>query len=395
MTDQERLDRIRKDLAENPQSTISWLELGRMVDKGAPLPDFLDPETHLDHLFKILREHPEDRTPSRLILGLLGLELVTRRSKHVGSWWRQGNRLEKATNHWFDGQTGLPVEARRAADGAVMVLVPEGPYIRGPNPSSIPGGKVAAEDRVEVAGFYIDKVPVTVERFGRFLDETGHPPPPMYVRQRDQPYHPVVGVSHRDVTAYAAWAGARLPVEDEWEKAARGDDGRDRPWGDEEPTPHHFRYVKLVALGKDFDPKRDPSQLKDVGSFPQGISPFGCHDMLGAIRHWCADRCAAPAEWQDPDLGPKAPPSREAFVVRGESWLGANRLTPDLRSARHRAIPIHAQATLGFRLAMSLHPARTPDLAAPARPFRGDAPEGPEETVVGRLVSWLTRSRQE
>ena len=127
------------------------------------------------------------------------------------------------------------------------------------------------------------------------LRDTDHTPP-KYWKGETPPAkiadHPVVYVSWHDVTAYAEWAGKRLPTEEEWEKAARGTDGRMYPWGDEEPTP------ELCNFGQ------NEGGTTPVGKYsPQGNSPYGCVDMAGNVWEWTAS---------DHEKGGK--------VLRGGSW---------------------------------------------------------------------------
>ncbi|MFC1707032.1 formylglycine-generating enzyme family protein [Planctomycetota bacterium] len=150
---------------------------------------------------------------------------------------------------------------------------------------------------VRLRAFLIDLEPVTNERFARFVSEGGYgrrtcwSRPGWAFRQRcdllaplsfstpgfDAPDQPVAGVSWHEACAYARWAGKRLPTEAQWEKAARGSDGRLFPWGD------HFPFSKLCNFNSNLDRTTPP------GTFPEGASPFGLLDMAGNVNNWCRD----------------------------------------------------------------------------------------------------------
>jgi hypothetical protein len=118
--------------------------------------------------------------------------------------------------------------------------------------------------------------------------------------------HPIVNVSWHDAIAYCDWAGARLPTEAEWEKAARGVDGRKYAWGNE------------WDAGKCNNWEAGLKQTTPVGSYPQGVSPYGVHDMSGNVLEWCSSLFKPYPYRADGRENLNAEGSR---VLRGGSWL--------------------------------------------------------------------------
>ena len=174
------------------------------------------------------------------------------------------------------------VVATPAGTTHTMVLVPAGAFTMGSNDGV--GSNEAPEHEVYVDAFHIDKYEVTNTLYTAFVEATGREPT-IYCDDSlcNRPEQPVVGVSWQDAYAYCKWAGMRLPTEAEWEKAARGTDGRMYPWGDAAPDVTRLCFDGHIP------------KAADVGVFPEGVSPYGVHDMAGNVWEWMLD-------FYDPDF---------------------------------------------------------------------------------------------
>ncbi|MDT3777261.1 SUMF1/EgtB/PvdO family nonheme iron enzyme [Nitrospira sp. MA-1] len=136
--------------------------------------------------------------------------------------------------------------------------------------------------------------------------------------------HPVVGVSYYEAEAFASWAGKRLPTEQEWEKAARGNAGREYPWGNEFDTTKCNSYESGI------------NATTPVTKYLQGVSPFGCFDMAGNVGEWCGS-------WYK-----QFPPQR---VIRGGAW---NDTPVYLRASFRYGSPVIFRGSyFGVRLALA------------------------------------------
>ena len=164
-------------------------------------------------------------------------------------------------------------------DGAPLLLVSAGEFVMG----SAPGGYIFGDNetprrRIFLKAFYIDKYEVTNRRFRMFFA-----PVDRYAGSFEEPDQPVVGVTWFQAREYCARVNRRLPTEAEWEKAARGVDGRIYPWGDERAT-----CVRAV-MGGVIPSCRKGFATWSVGSRPLGASPYGAMDMAGNAMEWVAD----------------------------------------------------------------------------------------------------------
>jgi formylglycine-generating enzyme required for sulfatase activity len=197
--------------------------------------------------------------------------------------------------------SGWPREIVCERDGSTMLLVPAGRFLMGDDrgaPAERP------EHEVGLSTYYVDQHEITNRQYyDLYLASSAKAVPP-----KDAPIddRPVVGVSLDDATAYAAWAGKTLPTEAQWEKAARGNDGRPYPWGPSAPR---------------WESKREPRQIDPVGSFPSDVSPYGALDVCGNAWEWTSDwfeagafERFAEAPTADPS-GPERPRSRIAEVT--------------------------------------------------------------------------------
>jgi formylglycine-generating enzyme required for sulfatase activity len=195
--------------------------------------------------------------------------------------------------------------------------------------------------QVHLDGYWVDKCLVTVAQYRKFCESAGRNMPlmPSWGWRDD---HPIVNVTWNDALAYAQWAGKRLPTEAEWEKAARGSDGRQYPWGNEWDASKCAHSVN-AQLGS----------TKPVGSYPAGASPYGCLDMAGNVCEWCADWYEPDYYRTGPDRNPKGPGSGELRVLRGGSWDYDD--TRYFRCAcRDHYPPRHRLVVIGFRCARGL-----------------------------------------
>ncbi len=249
---------------------------------------------------------------------------------------------------------GGQAEAGRGKDGAPMVLVPGGPFTMGSD-EGLPNERPVRI--VTLDAYYIDQYEVTLSLYRKFLEAEKQASPPTWDDEAATTVgdRPAVGMSWSAASAYCQWAGKRLPTEAEWEKAARGTDGRRYPWGEMQPFVDIANYnrgmwvseaVTLVAVTSGLEGMSVRHGLKGGGK-----SPFGLSHMAGNAAEWVADWYGRDYYQQSPEKNPSGPATGDKRVIRGGSWAD---LPAALRvTARLSAEPDFEDRTIGFRCAMN------------------------------------------
>jgi sulfatase modifying factor 1 len=254
-----------------------------------------------------------------------------------------------------------------------MVFIPSGVFIMGSDKGSPYEGPPR---KVYLDGYYIDRYEVTNSLYQRFVDEGGYESQKYWSQegwewkengqisypgfwlgkeysksQFGWEYHkadqPVAGVSWYEADAFCRWAGKRLPTEAEWEKAARGDDGRTYPWGEDPPDCFHANYAGC---------RQYPAP---VGSYEKGRSPYGLYDMAGNVWEWVADWFTEDYFKKDKEKevleNPKGPEKGGPKTRKGGGWYYEERnirtYTRWRNPPEYRDSPTVKGCPIGFRCA--------------------------------------------
>jgi len=336
---------------ENPHDFVR-LEIQAALDRNIPVIPLLMGEASMpkaselpEALEKLARRHAMKMSHERFRSD------ATRLMEQISDYVREADSAEEPLPTPQDN--GKAIQARKpkatprseplaapqpkATIPEGMVLIPKGPFLY---------GEKEEEKKLTIDyDYYMDVHPIINAAYATFMEAGGYSnqaywspegwawkekekiTQPKYWTDStwNQKNQPIVGVSYYEAEAYAKWAGKRLPTEQEWEKAARGTDGRFYPWGDE------FDSSKCNSNASGIE-KTTP-----IGSYPQGHSLYGCQDMAGNVQEWCAS-------WYDQ--------SKNFRMVRGGSW---DNLPVNLRSSdRFRFYSVNRFYDIGFRLAQDI-----------------------------------------
>ena len=279
---------------------------------------------------------------------------------------------------------GIGSQRTSTTDGMIQAFVPAGQFIMGGDEWTN-----IMDAPVYLDAFWIDQTEVTNAMFAKFVAATNyrtdaekygdayvfhlsstyeynyvstpganwqHPHgPASNIKGLDQ--YPVVQVSWNDAVAFCKWAGERLPTEAEWEKAARGTDGRLYPWGNQYWAGNLANFMDR-QLNPTFTVDDGHAGIAPVGSYPDGASPYGALDMAGNVSEWVEDWYVDPYPQSDQTtvvINPQGPATGDSRVMRGGNFSSSDGEGGEFRlsSRRSENIPYYSGDTAGFRCAIS------------------------------------------
>jgi len=232
-------------------------------------------------------------------------------------------------------------------DGMVMVYVPAGEFLMGSTDSDAQANdNEKPQHTVSLDTFWIDRTEVTRAQYKKCV-QAGACQAPYYDSDfaASEATRPVEGISWQAAAAYCQWVGRQLPTEAQWEKAARGTDGRIYPWGNQRAT------CEYAVMDDGSGNGCGKSNTWPVGSKPRGVSPYGALDMAGNTGEWVADWYDDKYYVDSPPQNPQGPPSGQLRVYR--SGLYYSEATAIRASVRGSSVPDGRESNLGFRCALA------------------------------------------
>ncbi len=195
----------------------------------------------------------------------------------------------------------------RTSDGAVLVKIPAGEFLMG-SPEGEGEQNEQPQHTVHVSTYLIDKTEVTWRQYLKYTEDTGVSPPPDPIWGVNADYA-ISFVLWDEGRAFCEWTGGRLPTEAEWEKAARGIDGRNYPWGD------NWDATRCNSIAGGLH------QPEPVGYNRSCSSPYGVLDMAGGVQEWTADRYGKNYYSESPEVNPTGPETGRMRTMRGGGWM--------------------------------------------------------------------------
>jgi formylglycine-generating enzyme required for sulfatase activity len=227
-------------------------------------------------------------------------------------------------------------------DGMKLVFVPAGEFIMG---SEVRDDEMPVH-KVGLDAFWIDQTEVTNVMYAKCVADGACEEPTSKKSRTHSDYYdnpefenyPVIYVEWNMAKAYCEWADRRLPTEAEWEKAARGDDGRTYPWGNESPNENLLNFAENIG------------DTTEVGAYPNGGSVYGALDMAGNVWEWVGS-LYQPYPY-DPEDGREELDTKRGIVYRGGSWLASDDVTRSANRADFGPTG-YSLNDIGFRCAAS------------------------------------------
>jgi formylglycine-generating enzyme required for sulfatase activity len=238
---------------------------------------------------------------------------------------------------------GIGSTLKSETDGMMMVYIPAGEFLMGP-----------AKIKVYLDAFWIDQTEVSNAMYKLCVDEGACPPPSRETyKNPDYAQHPVIWVNWFQAQAYCHWTNQRLPSEAEWEKAARGTDGRLYPWGNDPPASNLVNICdeNCSYIWKDKTINDGYKKTIPVGTLLYGASPYGALDMAGNVWEWTADWFDEKYYFIPATANPHGAQLGRTRVIRGGSWTDLDQYIQNFH--RDDLVPQYTLYNIGFRCALT------------------------------------------